>query len=838
MATVGEHAAQLYIGYFNRAPDPEGLVYWVARLGERAPVESISESFAASPEARALYSYFDTLDNTDTAAIQDFLKAFYRNVFGREADDDGLNYYTAQVRDGVHKPAHIAASILTNASTNEGSADQAYLANKVKAGLIFAASAGSLGDRFVWNEQSQNATRDMLAGITGDAATVEEARAKADAFVAANGGDAGDSGPVRLSLEVRGAEKSGGSNETRLFTLAVIRSGDLGDDLTVSYKLYEHDPYNLDVIYNEGAATGGTVTIPAGKDRVSFAVSNPVSFTNGQVFSVRLQPDDAAYDVDAHDGRVFIRGSSYWTAYEDGQGDIVLSEPRFSGRTDVSYETVSVSPGSAARNIAILVAGGEAVGSSGYISAYVRADDNTVYAGEGHDTIAITATGGTAASQNGSAEDVSSSAGIYSNTVYGGEGDDTIAIAATGGTATNQNASASASGFVERNTVYSGEGNDTVTITATGGVATGSDAGSHSYVRNNTVHGGDGNDIITIAAVGGTATKEQGRYSPSPFVAAGAESNTVYGGEGNDTITVAANISDLRSGSGQNFVGHSVIHGGGGHDTITISATSKAVAGDPLNPNMSSAGSNTVHGDDGDDIITIFATSEMTAGDSSKPPHSDALGNTVHGDDGNDIITISATAEAGDAWSSGNTVYGGDGNDVVIISATAQSGNAYVATNNVTGGAGADIFAFRGKVSYEIDRESFPEQAFQVGSTEYYKYIEEAAQAARILSVDNANIVADFNHAEGDRIALGDAGSDSNFARSAGAESDHRTAVSVAQAAFADDDSLLYYFAAVGEDGFLFYDPDGDSLADNVLRLTGVRDFSYASLIAWDSVSA
>lgn len=300
--------------------------------------------------------------------------------------------------------------------------------------------------------------------------------------------------------------------------------------------------------------------------------------------------------------------------------------------------------------------------------------------------------------------------------------------------------------------------------------------------------------------MGGTATKEQGRYSP--FVAAGAQSNTVYGGEGNDTITVAANISDLRSGSGQNFVDYSVIHGGGGHDTITISATSKAVAGD-LNPKST-----------------------------------DISANTVHGDDGNDIITISATAEAGDAWSSGNTVYGGDGNDVVIISATAQSGNAYVATNNVTGGAGADIFAFRGKVGYEIDRESFPEQAFQVGSTEYYKYIEEAAQAARILSVDNANIVADFNHAEGDRIALGDAGSDSNFAKSAGAESDHRTAVSVAQAAFADDDSLLYYFAAVGEDGFLFYDPDGDSLADNVLRLTGVRDFSYASLIAWDSVSA
>lgn len=198
MATAQELITQLYVGYFNRSPDPEGLAYWVARVEAGASIEAISQSFSQSPEARALYDFFDEENGaSDIAGIQTFLKEFYLNVFGREIDADGLAYYTAQISDGVREPGQIGNSILINASTNtaSGNTDQAFLANKVKAGLIFIASAEELGDKFEWNEESQKLAKDLLANVTNDPKTVEEAQSKADEFVKDHGGVEPGPGP-------------------------------------------------------------------------------------------------------------------------------------------------------------------------------------------------------------------------------------------------------------------------------------------------------------------------------------------------------------------------------------------------------------------------------------------------------------------------------------------------------------------------------------------------------------------------------------------------------------------------------------------------------------------
>ena len=45
----------LYIGYFDRAPDPAGLQFWIDQIDNGRPFNTIAADFAASPEALALY---------------------------------------------------------------------------------------------------------------------------------------------------------------------------------------------------------------------------------------------------------------------------------------------------------------------------------------------------------------------------------------------------------------------------------------------------------------------------------------------------------------------------------------------------------------------------------------------------------------------------------------------------------------------------------------------------------------------------------------------------------------------------------------------------------------
>ena len=44
----------LYVGYFNRAPDPAGLQYWIEQVEAGRDTNTIAADFAASTEAKAL----------------------------------------------------------------------------------------------------------------------------------------------------------------------------------------------------------------------------------------------------------------------------------------------------------------------------------------------------------------------------------------------------------------------------------------------------------------------------------------------------------------------------------------------------------------------------------------------------------------------------------------------------------------------------------------------------------------------------------------------------------------------------------------------------------------
>src|SRR6056297_4182726 len=62
MATTAQinSLTSLYVGYFDRAPDPAGLQGWINAIDAGVDIKTIAGNFATSAEATALYPYLET----------------------------------------------------------------------------------------------------------------------------------------------------------------------------------------------------------------------------------------------------------------------------------------------------------------------------------------------------------------------------------------------------------------------------------------------------------------------------------------------------------------------------------------------------------------------------------------------------------------------------------------------------------------------------------------------------------------------------------------------------------------------------------------------------------
>ncbi|MFY7906181.1 MAG: DUF4214 domain-containing protein, partial [Burkholderiaceae bacterium] len=159
--------SQLYVSLFGRAPDGEGLGYWVGQLAAGKTVAQVAQDMFNVTAARAYYPSFMT--NGEIVA------AFYVNVLGRTADAEGQAYWVGEMnKAGATKGSVIADMI--NAVVNYSGTDaagvksKALFANKVEVAQYYGEKNGTVA----------GATA-ALAGVTEVAATVTTAKAAVDA---------------------------------------------------------------------------------------------------------------------------------------------------------------------------------------------------------------------------------------------------------------------------------------------------------------------------------------------------------------------------------------------------------------------------------------------------------------------------------------------------------------------------------------------------------------------------------------------------------------------------------------------------------------------------------
>ncbi|WP_415251194.1 DUF4214 domain-containing protein [Sulfurimonas sp.] len=101
-STVEEKIAGLYIAFFNRAADKNGLEYWKAEagtLGEAEAVKTLAFGFAAHPKFAALY---ESLEN------EQYVEAIYINTLGQAGDAEGIAYWKKLLDDGMTRSDMVA----------------------------------------------------------------------------------------------------------------------------------------------------------------------------------------------------------------------------------------------------------------------------------------------------------------------------------------------------------------------------------------------------------------------------------------------------------------------------------------------------------------------------------------------------------------------------------------------------------------------------------------------------------------------------------------------------------------------------------------------------------
>lgn len=136
---------ELYIAYFNRAPDAVGLYFWGVALANGTSLEEIATSFIDQEEIRALYP--EGLSNEDLATT------VYSNVLGRAADQAGFDFWVDVLDSGAISVASFVLEFLKGAKADPQSgatqdfidqqlADRQYLSDKTDVGAYFAVHKG------------------------------------------------------------------------------------------------------------------------------------------------------------------------------------------------------------------------------------------------------------------------------------------------------------------------------------------------------------------------------------------------------------------------------------------------------------------------------------------------------------------------------------------------------------------------------------------------------------------------------------------------------------------------------------------------------------------------
>lgn len=139
---VNQEIAQLYVAMFGRAPDTEGYGFWAGLREQGQTMAQVADAMFGTSPAR---TYFP-----DGMSNEDVIASFYLNVLGREADAEGLGYWTAKLNAPGATPGSVITEmidVIANyvGADPDGIASAELFNGRAAAAQFFGEHAGSAG---------------------------------------------------------------------------------------------------------------------------------------------------------------------------------------------------------------------------------------------------------------------------------------------------------------------------------------------------------------------------------------------------------------------------------------------------------------------------------------------------------------------------------------------------------------------------------------------------------------------------------------------------------------------------------------------------------------------
>ncbi|MCF8106521.1 MAG: DUF4214 domain-containing protein [Desulfohalobiaceae bacterium] len=164
---------RLYIGFYGRPADPKGQRYWAEQIDATMGLSRINDAFAVSREARD-YVY----SNPGTHKIntnEELVNRVYHNLFSRDADNTGLQFYTDGLEDGVFTLQSIVLNVIDGARGK----DFITLQNKVEAAEYFTSRI----NQDLYGSEDIRQAREVLQVVDSSPASLISAKNQADALI-------------------------------------------------------------------------------------------------------------------------------------------------------------------------------------------------------------------------------------------------------------------------------------------------------------------------------------------------------------------------------------------------------------------------------------------------------------------------------------------------------------------------------------------------------------------------------------------------------------------------------------------------------------------------------
>ncbi|TSE35327.1 S-layer protein [Tepidimonas fonticaldi] len=192
-----EALIELYIGYFNRAPEAAGLNYWAGELlaalnagqTEQQALAGIANRFYDAGVQYGVYS--------NAMTVEQFITTVYQNVLGRnEVDSAGMTYWTQKLTSGEVSRGQFVREIIQEAKDYVAAVPDSdpfkwvgtYLDNRKAVGEWFANNSTGLTGQAAIDQGTAIIANSVTAATAQAGQTTAEAVAAAQASQAAQQG--------------------------------------------------------------------------------------------------------------------------------------------------------------------------------------------------------------------------------------------------------------------------------------------------------------------------------------------------------------------------------------------------------------------------------------------------------------------------------------------------------------------------------------------------------------------------------------------------------------------------------------------------------------------------